>query len=106
MIGIVVIALSLLLTIALVSYQNYVVNQTNSIAVNADSIHYKSDIFLNLSVIVALVLSAFLDRPLADPIIALCIVIYIIYSAWTIAQAALNQLMGKELPDADRDKIE
>jgi ferrous-iron efflux pump FieF len=105
MTGIVVIFISLLLTIMLVIYQKYVVSRTKSIAIHADSIHYLSDIGLNLSVIIALVLSAYMDLPLADPIIAIGIAAYIIHSAWTILINAYNQLMDKELPDADREKI-
>jgi ferrous-iron efflux pump FieF len=103
--GIIVIVVSLLLTIALVRYQKYVVQRTNSLAVAADSIHYVSDVVMNLSVIAALVCSAWLDWPAADPLFALAIAAYIIYSAWTIVTNAFNQLMDRELPDSDRERI-
>lgn len=105
MVGIAVIVISLGFTMALVTYQKYVVTKTRSLAIKADSIHYLSDIILNISVIVALVCSAYLDLPLADPIFALGIAAYIIYSAWTIVKNAFNQLMDRELPDEDREKI-
>lgn len=105
MVGIVVTVIALLLTIALVRYQKSVVEKTGSLAVEADSIHYLSDIILNLSVIAALVCSAYLGWPKADPIFALGIAAYIIYSAWTIVMNAYNQLMDRELPDDDRDRI-
>ena len=105
MIGIVVTIISLLLTIVLVRFQKHVVTKTGSLAVEADSIHYLSDIILNLSVIVALVCSAYLGWPTADPIFALGIAAYIIYSAWTIVINAYNQLMDRELPEQDRDTI-
>jgi len=105
MTGIVVTVISLLLTIGLVRYQKHVVEKTGSLAVKADSIHYLSDIILNLSVIAALVCSAYLGWPTADPIFALGIAAYIIYSAWTIVINAFNQLMDRELPERDRDTI-
>ena len=105
MTGIVVTVISLLFTIGLVRYQKHVVEKTGSLAVEADSIHYLSDIILNLSVIAALVCSAYLGWPTADPIFALGIAAYIIYSAWTIVINAYNQLMDRELPDEDRDRI-
>lgn len=104
-IGIVVTAVSLVLTIGLLIYQKHVVNQTGSIAIQADSIHYFSDIVLNLSVFAALVLSAYLGLPLADPVFALGIAAYVIHSAWTIVRNAFDQLMDRELPDADRQRI-
>ena len=103
--GIIVIFISLAFTIALVRYQKFVVAQTNSLAVAADSVHYLSDVVLNLSVIVALVCGAWLGWPAADPLFALGIAVYIIYSAWTIVTSAFNQLMDRELPDTDREKI-
>ena len=104
-IGIVVTAVSLVLTIGLLMYQKYVVDRTGSIAIQADSIHYLSDIVLNLSVFAALVLSAYLGLPLADPVFALGIAAYVIHSAWTIVRNAFDQLMDRELPDADRQRI-
>ena len=103
--GIIVIFISLAFTIALVRYQKFVVAKTNSLAVAADSVHYLSDVVLNLSVIVALVCGAYLGWPAADPLFALGIAAYIIYSAWTIVTSAFNQLMDRELPDTDREKI-
>lgn len=104
-IGIAVMLLSLALTLLLVLYQNYVVRRTRSMAIKADSLHYASDIVLNLSVIVALLLSTQLNLPMADPLFALGISGYIIWSAAQIAIQSLHQLMDRELPDADRARI-
>ncbi len=104
-IGILVMVISLLMTISLVLYQRRVIRITKSIAVQADSIHYISDIALNVSVIAALVMSFYFGWIYADPIFAMCIAVIIIYSAWKIASLSLDQLMDKELPDEDREKI-
>ena len=105
MVGIVVILISLCLTIGLVIYQRYVIKHTRSLAIQAESIHYISDITMNASVIVALVLSTYFNWPTADPIFALGIAGYIIYSVWAIIKNAFNQLMDRELPERDREKI-
>ena len=105
MVGIVVILISLCLTIALVIYQRYVIRHTGSLAIQADSIHYFSDITMNAGVIVALVLSTYFNWPTADPVFALGIAGYIIYSVWSIIMNAFNQLMDRELPEPDREKI-
>lgn len=104
-IGIMVMLVSLVATILLVMYQQYVVKQTGSIAIKADSIHYLSDITLNIGVIIALLLSSYTGWSMADPVAALLIAFYIIYSAWKIVRQSLDQLMDKELSDEDREKI-
>ena len=104
-VGIAVMLVSLVMTLMLVSYQRHVVRRTRSLAITADSLHYASDIVLNVSVIVALVLSAQMHLPAADPLFALAISAYIIWSAAQIAMQSLHQLMDRELPDADRARI-
>lgn len=104
-VGIGVMVLSLVLTLALVHYQRHVIRHTGSLAIRADWLHYVSDIVLNLSVILALVLSTQFGLHVADPLFALAIAGYIIWSAARIALLALHQLMDRELPDADRERI-
>ena len=103
--GIAIMLISLLMTIALVLFQRHVVRQTGSLAIQADSIHYFSDIALNMGVILALIMSTSLDLPLADPCVALLIAAYIIYSAWLIVKQSLDQLMDRELSDGERQAI-
>ena len=59
MVGVGVMVVTIALTAVLVKFQHYVVKKTGSIAINADSLHYVGDLLLNLSVIVALLLSIF-----------------------------------------------
>lgn len=104
-IGIIVMVISVFVTIILVFYQKYVIRKTRSVAIIADSLHYSSDLLFNISVIVAIILSYYFDYILADPVIALIIAVFIIFNAWQIAKSCLDQLMDRELPDDDRDKI-
>ena len=59
----------------------------------------------NLGVIVSLVVVSQFGWVVADPLVAIAIVAYIFWGAWTIGIRALHILMDRELPDADRDKI-
>ncbi|HSR63654.1 MAG TPA: cation diffusion facilitator family transporter [Gammaproteobacteria bacterium] len=104
--GIVVMIVSIVVTALLVMYQRHVIKKTKSVAINADSLHYFSDLLVNASVIVAIVLSTTLGWTLADPLIAIGIAAFIMYSAWQIAKECLNQLMDRELPDGARENIE
>lgn len=104
-VGIGVMVLSILLTLALVVYQRHVIRRTGSVAVSADSLHYAGDLLVNASVIVSLLLAAGLGWHLADPIFGLAIAGYILWNAWAIAREALDILMDRELSDDDRQRI-
>jgi ferrous-iron efflux pump FieF len=75
------------------------------LAIGADSLHYKGDVLMNFSVIVALVLAEYVGWPLADPLFAIVIAVYILYGAWQIVTGAYNQLMDREMPDDVRNQI-
>lgn len=105
-VGITVMLISLVMTLALVLFQRHVINKTGSLAIRADAVHYVSDISMNLGVIAALVLTYYFDWTQADPIFALVIAGYIVYTVWKIVTQSLDQLMDKELPDDDRQRID
>jgi ferrous-iron efflux pump FieF len=104
-VGYAVIGASLLLTLLLVTFQRYVVAQTASLAITADSVHYKADLLTNLAVLAALFLSARLGWYAADPLLALAIVVLILLSVRAIAIDALDVLLDRELPSSVRDDI-
>ncbi len=103
--GLSVMVFSIAVTAALVAYQRAVVRRTDSLAIRADSVHYATDILVNGGVIVSLLLVMFLDWRAADPIVALLIAGFIIFSAGRIARSSLNHLMDRELPDTERERI-
>jgi len=104
-VGIAVMVGSIVLTLGLVLFQNYVVRQTNSVAISADSLHYKGDLLINLAVIASLVVASFWPTPYLDPLTGAAIAFYLLFGAWRILRSALDMLMDRELPDADRARI-
>jgi ferrous-iron efflux pump FieF len=104
-IGIAVMVFSIVATLLLVTYQRRVIRRTGSFAVRADSLHYVGDLFVNASVIVALLLSAWWGWHIADPLFAIGIAAYILYTAWQIFRGALDMLMDRELADEVRGRI-
>lgn len=102
--GVGVMVFSIIASLALYNFQRYVVRQTGSTAIQADALHYKTDVLVNGSVIVALLLT-FYGWPQFDPIFAIAIALYILYSAWHIVRESINLLMDHELPDEERQKI-
>lgn len=103
--GILVMCASIVGTIALVSFQWFVIKRSGSVAIRADSLHYKGDLFANIAVIATLVISGTFGITIFDPIFGLAISGYIMWSAWNVGHEALNMLMDRELPDEDRQKI-
>lgn len=102
--GIAVMLLSVAATLILLSFQRYVIRRTDSMAIKADALHYKTDLLTNGSVIIALILTSY-GWHHVDPLFAIVIALYILHSAWHIMRGAIDLLMDHELPDEDRERI-
>ncbi|MBO6527284.1 MAG: cation diffusion facilitator family transporter [Erythrobacter sp.] len=100
--GIAVSLIAIVLTFALLGWQRYVMNRTRSLAIQTDHLHYKSDLFLNLAVIAALVLDQFIGIGIADPLFGLAIAAWLGLGAWRGASEAVDDLMDREWPEDRR----
>jgi ferrous-iron efflux pump FieF len=96
--GIGVSLVAIVFTVALITYQRYVVKRTGSVAISTDRLHYASDLLLNSSVIVALVLDQYAGLPGSDAFFGLLIAAWLLFGAWTSSSHALDQLMDREWP--------
>lgn len=103
--GIAVMVFTIVATLLLVTFQKYVVKKTGSVAIEADSLHYAGDLLLNLSVIIALVLTTYADLAWADPVFAIGIALFLLWNASRIARQSISALMDHELPEEQREKI-
>jgi ferrous-iron efflux pump FieF len=104
-IGVAIMLVSTLFTVGLVQYQRHVVRATGSVAISADSLHYVGDVLMNLSVVLSLLIGVYWPWPYTDPLFAIAITGYVLHSAWGIVRQALDQLMDREMPAADRERI-
>ncbi|HJN24514.1 MAG TPA: cation diffusion facilitator family transporter [Rhodospirillales bacterium] len=104
--GLGVMGVSIVFTLLLIGFQRYVVKKTGSVAIQADSMHYKMDVLVNLGVIVSLVLVSRFGWLFVDPLIAVAIALYIFRGAWEIGTKSLDLLMDHELPENERKRIE
>lgn len=104
-VGIAVMVFAIVITLFLILYQTYVIRKTRSTAILADSVHYRSDVMINGSVIVALVGGEWLDTSYLDPLFGMGISLYILSSAWKIAKDSFHILIDRELSDQERDQI-
>lgn len=104
-VGVGVMVFSIVATSALLLFQRHVIRRSGSTAIRADALHYKTDLLVNCSVILALWLAT---RGWAgfDPLFAVGIAAYILFSAWEIVRQSLDHLMDRELPDSERKAIQ
>ncbi len=99
--GVGVSVIAIIFTLLLLAYQRSIIRQTGSLAIASDNLHYKSDLALNIAVIIALALEGWLGLRGADPAFGIIIAGWLLWNAWGAAIGIVDQLMDKEWP-ADR----
>jgi len=104
-IGILVSLLAIALTLVLLWYQRLVIARTGSVAIKTDNVHYKSDLLLNGSVIVALVLDQALRIRGADAAFGIAIALWLVWGAYRASSEAVHQLMDREWPEEERQEF-
>ena len=100
-----VMAVSILLTGALVAAQSRVLSQANSVAVSGDRLHYAADLASNVVALVAIGATLVLHRPEADALGGLIVAAWLVWGAVGVFRSASVELMDHELPDGDRARI-
>lgn len=96
--------ISIVLTLILVVFQRYVIKRTGSIIISGDALHYQSDLFLNLGVLAAIILSQGIWIQ-ADGVFTILVALYLVFGAGQIMIQSVSQLMDSELSDEELSKI-
>lgn len=96
---------SLVVTALLVAYLTRTAKATNNLVVKADALHYKTDLFANLGVLVSLVLVKMTGHHLIDAFVGAVIAIYIIYSAYEILREGVLNLLDVALAEEMVEQI-
>ena len=104
-ISIIVMIISLIITTSLVVYLNSVAKQTNNMVIKADALHYKTDVFTNIAVLISLFGVYFTNNELIDIIIGGGISIYIIYSAYELIKDGVLVLLDRSLEEEIIEQI-
>ena len=105
-ISIYVMIISLIITISLVTYLNIIAKKTNSMVIKADALHYKTDVFSNLAVLISLLLVTFTGYEIIDVFVGGGIAIYIIYSAYELIHEGVLVLLDRAVDENLVEKIE
>jgi ferrous-iron efflux pump FieF len=104
-IGVGVMVVSAGATIWLVRYLRRVARQTESLALAADSLHYSTDVIVNIGILVALAIIRLTGWTLIDPLLSLGISAYIVYAAMGVIREAIDNLMDHSLPEELLDRV-
>lgn len=96
---------AIVVTLALLVWQRHVMRRTGSLAIRTDSVHYQSDLLLNLAVIAALALDRFGGVAGADPLFGLAIALWLAWGAWRASRDVVQQLMDREWPAEKKERF-
>jgi len=99
-VGIWVTILAIVLTLALVIFQRYVIKKTGSVVISADALHYQSDLLLNLGVLAAIILSQGYWLQ-ADGVFTILVGLFLIFGAGKIIWVSVHHLMDHELSEPE-----
>jgi ferrous-iron efflux pump FieF len=105
LVGVAVMAFSAAVSAWLVRYLRRVARETCSLALAADSLHYSTDVLVNLGVLAALVVIRFTGWTLVDPLLSMAISVYIVYAASGVVREAIDTLMDHALPEDVHERV-
>lgn len=100
-----VMAVSVILTSGLVIYLNGVYKKTQNLIIKSDALHYKSDLYTNVGIIVSLGLIYLTGWSFIDPIVSVAIAIFVIYSAFEIIKEGIDMLLDRALEEETVESI-
>ena len=92
-------------TLALISYQGWVVKRTRSVAVAGDRAHYAADLVSNVAAIAAIGLARATGEVRWDAAGGLVVAVWLVWGAIGVLRQASQQLMDREIDDAERADI-
>ena len=95
--GIAIMLISLIVSYILSKYLKKVAIKTESIALHADSFHFKTDLYTNITIITGLVIVKLTGLTILDSLITILVSSFIIYSTYQIIRNSLDVLMDREL---------
>lgn len=103
--AIIVMLISLLASVGVSLFLRHRSRATDSIALQADSVHYTTDIYSNGGILVGLLLIHLTGFHLIDVILTLAMSVFILKSVWDLFRNAWDRLMDHKLPDELNQKI-
>jgi len=104
--GIVVMVPVLGMTIGTVTYLRKVAKATGSLTIKSDALHYLTDVWVNVGVLVSLVLVKLTGVPLIDTVISIAIALFMLHASVGVVREGFAVIMDTSLERATVTKIE
>jgi len=104
--GAVVMSISLAITFILVQFLRKKAKKSGSLIMQAEKVHFASDVFAGVGIIGALALAYVTKMPVWDLVFSLVIAAWIFRSSFRILKQSIDELLDRSLPAATREKIE
>ncbi|MGE5628447.1 MAG: cation diffusion facilitator family transporter [Solirubrobacterales bacterium] len=79
--------------------------EEDSMALEADALHLKTDVYTSLGVGIGILLIKFTGIYILDPVVAIIVACLIIKEAWELTSSAFNFILDARLTDQEEDEI-
>jgi len=104
--GIAVMGVSMIATVLLVRRIRRVARESESIALEAESLHFLSDVLANGAVILGLAVYHVFGFAWVDPVVSLGIALWILRSVRDVFMESFDNLMDRQLPEEEQKTID
>lgn len=82
-----------------------VAKEVDSIALEADALHLKTDVYTSAGVAFGLILIRLTGIAILDPLIAIAVAVLIVYEGWHLCKNAFNPLLDSSLSQEEEEAI-
>lgn len=104
--GVIVLLVSVCASWIISRYLVRIAKETDSSALQADSLHFAMDVYTNLALAAGLLAMYFFNLSWLDSLLSLLVGCYILSEAFKLAKHALQEVLDAQLPEEVRIKIE
>jgi cation diffusion facilitator family transporter len=103
--GVTVLLISLLVSIGISRYLKRIAKETDSSALEADSLHFSMDVYTNLALMVGLIFVRITNIPWLDPALSIGVGLYIMVEAFRLVRHGMRDVLDEELPVGVRESV-
>jgi cation diffusion facilitator family transporter len=103
--GIGVLAFSAAVSWIIARHLRKVAKQTDSSALEADSLHFSMDIYSNLGLMAGLLMVRWFDIVWLDPALSILVASYILHEALQLIKRSLTDILDQELPEEIQQQV-
>jgi cation diffusion facilitator family transporter len=103
--GIGALTVSLFVSIGISRYLRRIAKETDSSALEADSLHFSMDVYTNLALAIGLIVVQFTNLPWLDPALSIAVGLYILTEAFRLVRHGMRDVLDAELPVGVRESV-